>query len=183
VHPDRPGDPFWKQAGKAQAPSIPTFSTLPVRFTFFPIPLCRIGNRPCLPVPNPVPPRHTESLSISLPCRVVDSIPTSNYNTQGNRCNQGGQTAFGGGIGITGGYATIVKSTISYNSACRGGGIAKGGTGTFYLENSTVAKDTAYSRGGGILFYAPSGDAILRFNTIAENVAGAARNGDDWREA
>ncbi|MGQ0697205.1 MAG: choice-of-anchor Q domain-containing protein [Panacagrimonas sp.] len=80
----------------------------------------------------------------------------------------GGQTSSGGGIFLfISAAATIDKSTISSNSACRGGGIYNGG-GTLRVKNSTISGNIAKVRGGGIFI---SGDAAIAFSTITNNRA------------
>jgi len=69
---------------------------------------------------------------------------------------------------------SIANSTISKNSASRGGGIFN--QGTFTVENSTISGNKASDDGGGIFNSSnynnvPAGDLSLIDTTISENRA------------
>lgn len=77
----------------------------------------------------------------------------------------------GGGIWAhNGGSLQVVKSTIGYNSADQEGGGVYLDEGNIYLDNSTLAENTAY-RGGGL--YNVGGNSTLRLmhTTVAYNTA------------
>ncbi|MBW8889960.1 MAG: hypothetical protein JF616_19565 [Fibrobacteres bacterium] len=106
------------------------------------------------------------------------SLVDSNTNLQGTQCG-GGRTNSGGGIGAVDADLTVESSTVRDNGACRGGGIVDGGGGTFTLENTTVSGNKGYARGGGVYLQEGNADVLLRFNTIANNVAGSDNSGDE----
>lgn len=85
----------------------------------------------------------------------------------------GGRTAAGGGLAVTGAArATIVDSTFTENTACRGGAIVFQASGSSWIENSTISGNEAIARGGGIFLDGGTGIHYWRFNTIAFNEAG-----------
>jgi hypothetical protein len=92
-----------------------------------------------------------------------------------NTCGGGAFTA-GGGITILG-AAFIYGSSIVNNQACRGGGIDIEG-GYLELQNSTIAKNTGASRGGGLRAVSSTSSFSLLFNTIVENKAGTKACGN-----
>jgi len=106
------------------------------------------------------------------------SLVDSNSNLQGKQCD-GGMTNSGGGIGAYYANLNIDESTIRDNEACRGGGIVDGGSGTFSLENTTVSGNKGDARGGGLYLQGGNADVLLRFNTIANNVAGKDNLGSE----
>jgi hypothetical protein len=96
-----------------------------------------------------------------------------NHNVGTDGCGGG---AFGSGGGIHAGGGTrlmVLSSTFDENAACRGGGIHAQSV-ALTVENSTFSRNRADTKGGGLLL--ESGEASktvqLRFNTIADNVAG-----------
>jgi CSLREA domain-containing protein len=109
--------------------------------------------------------------------------------------NQGGPSSFGGGVRFDYGTSADVRflnSTISGNSADVGGGVSFGSTsndavlsngrGSIELANSTVARNTATSRGGGLYLdrYDPGSGFIsptipLTSTIVADNTAGGAK--------
>ncbi len=105
------------------------------------------------------------------------TLVDSNVNTQFTTCG-GGMTSSGGGIGVANTYTDIYQSTIKDNGACRGGGIVYGGTGDFFMENTTLSRNEAKSRGGGLFLQGGSGSVVLRFNTIAFNKAGSGSSSE-----
>jgi Ca2+-binding RTX toxin-like protein len=82
-------------------------------------------------------------------------------------------TGFGGGIENGNGSLTVRDSTITGNSAARGGGISTrhDEAATVTIENSTISGNQAIYNGGGLWFENPFGVAQLtaRGATIAGN--------------
>lgn len=113
---------------------------------------------------------------------LTGSIVRDNENDQIGLCGNG-DTAFGGGIGVYGGLASITGSSITGNRACKGAGIALWGpTGTppsLSLYSSTVSGNSSNYHGGGILFRGPTKYAHISFSTIVYNAAGVARDSGD----
>jgi hypothetical protein len=113
------------------------------------------------------------------------SDPSNGFNSTILRSTISGNSAgLGGGITVRRGI-NIIDSTISGNSASqRGGGIEVRdtyGTGYAYVYSSTVAGNTASIEGGGI-YAPPSGGTrgFLSNSVVADNVAPA---GPDLRNA
>jgi hypothetical protein len=102
---------------------------------------------------------------------VYRSLVDNNVNTQVGTCG-GGMTSSGGGIGVANADTYITGSTIQNNQACRGGGVVVGGSGFLSMENSTLSRNVAEARGGGLFLQGASAGLMLRFNTVAENKAG-----------
>jgi CSLREA domain-containing protein len=147
---------------------------------------------------------------------IVDSSVVDNYARAGSGtvlCGQGGgvyndatlhvervlldnniaDCATGAIANVSGGTATILDSTFSFNQADDGAGLGNGGTaivrrstfsantaffafggailngGTLTLENSTLWANRANYRGGGI--YSGGGTATVTNSTISSNVA------------
>lgn len=107
---------------------------------------------------------------------------TISWNTTGNLNFTGGQTSSGGGLYIysTGG-AWLYRTTISNNTAVRGGGIAGGG----YLEmrEGTISDNTAKAGGGGIKTMDPSANWWIGFGTITNNKLSNTLSPADINEA
>jgi hypothetical protein len=94
-------------------------------------------------------------------------------NKGGGAFNSGGVVDFYGKY-VPAGDMSIIDSTISKNSAPRGGGIFNGGI--FTIENSVISENKADDDGGGIFNArnynnAPAGDLSLLDTTISENRA------------
>ena len=94
-------------------------------------------------------------------------------NKGGGAFNSGGVFDFYGKY-ISAGDMSIIDSTISKNSAPRGGGIFN--AGIFTIENSVISENKADDDGGGIFNArnynnAPAGDLSLLDTTISENRA------------
>jgi hypothetical protein len=81
------------------------------------------------------------------------------YDTGGVQHSGGGITNFADAT------LRIIRSSITDNSATRGGGIRNLG-GHIEVINSTVSGNYAYSRGGGIMNF---GTAWITFSTITDN--------------
>lgn len=85
----------------------------------------------------------------------------------------------GGGIRALLGDVTVIASTISGNTAMRGGGIVQlyytSNAQTFSLHNSTVSGNTGLDKAGGVLTNA--GTIDVRNSTVAFNIAGSAGDG------
>jgi CSLREA domain-containing protein len=96
----------------------------------------------------------------------------------------------GGGIATSGKYndnLAIVNSTVSGNSATNGGGVSLdavlGAGGSISFDNSTIARNTAASSGGGIYLGQydsgagyQSATAAINSTIVAGNTAGGAPN-------
>ncbi|AFZ49127.1 beta strand repeat-containing protein [Dactylococcopsis salina] len=93
-----------------------------------------------------------------------ENLTISNTIISGNSAD-----SEGGGIfnsqSLTLGISTIINSSVSSNSANRGGGIVNGGT--LDLNNSTVSNNSADEEGGGI--YLSYGTASLTNSIISGN--------------
>jgi CSLREA domain-containing protein len=110
--------------------------------------------------------------------------------------NEGGAGSFGGGVLIVGQLHSafdLVDSTISGNSATNGGGVSLshgggptpllGPGGSIGFDNSTIARNTAATSGGGIYLGqydsgsgSQSGTAAINSTIVADNTAGGAPN-------
>jgi CSLREA domain-containing protein len=89
----------------------------------------------------------------------------------GNGAESGSQFAGVGGAIHADGTTTILRSTISGNSAGYGGGLAGGWYFTFTIRDSTISGNTATTYGGGI--HMSSGTSLKVINsTVANNTAG-----------
>jgi hypothetical protein len=106
------------------------------------------------------------------------TVTIANSNISGNNGFFGGVFNNGGSHDYYGNYIpagdmSIADSTISKNSAQRGGGIFNRGTLT--IENSTISGNKAAEDGGGIFnstnYNAPAGDLSIVDSTISENRA------------
>ena len=78
--------------------------------------------------------------------------------------------AAGGAIRISGGEATIRRSSFVGNKAGTDGGAIHASPYRFLFENNTVSCNHANADGGGV--YVIVGDLILRHNTLYQNSAG-----------
>jgi hypothetical protein len=96
------------------------------------------------------------------------TVMINNLTINGGRADGGS----GGGISNLGGALTLTNSTVSGNSAYRGGGIANLGGGVLTLTNSTVSVNSASSSGGGI-FSGAGGMLTLTNSTVSGNSAGS----------
>ena len=112
------------------------------------------------------------------------TVTIANSNISGNKGFFGGVFNNGGSHDYYGNYIpagdmSIADSTISKNSAQRGGGIFN--RGIFTIENSTISGNKAAEDGGGIFnstnYNAPAGDLSLLDTTISENRATDAGGG------
>ena len=83
----------------------------------------------------------------------------------------GGGGGFGGGIRNLGGSVTLITSTVSGNTAARGGGISNDSGGTLTLTNSTVSGNRATTSVGGGIYNSPGGTLILTNSDITGNEA------------
>ena len=85
----------------------------------------------------------------------------------------------GGGIRALLGNVTVIASTISGNTATRGGGIVQlyytSNAQTFSLQNSTVSGNTGLDKVGGVLTNA--GTIDVKNSTVAFNIAGSGGGG------
>ena len=81
-----------------------------------------------------------------------------------------GQQGSGGGITNLGDI-NITNSTISNNSAVRGGGIHNIDFGNVSITNSTIANNTASQSGGGVSSLQGDGSVNIRNTIIADNTA------------
>ena len=117
--------------------------------------------------------------------QLTDSVVRDNLNmqqlraqSQGLPCHAGiggGLTGFSGGVHSSGNTRTeITGSAILRNTASDGGGMTVVG-GALTMVNNTVSGNTSGGRGGGILMISGT-NADLRFNTIAQNTSGLARD-------
>jgi len=106
------------------------------------------------------------------------TVTIANSNIAGNNGVFGGVFNSGGSHDLYGNYIpagdlSIANSTISKNSAQRGGGIFN--RGTFTIENSMISGNKAADDGGGIFNAsndtAPAGDLSIVDSTISENRA------------
>jgi hypothetical protein len=105
----------------------------------------------------------------------VTGTPTGKCDE--NRLEGGGQSGLGGGIGNYG-RLVVFASTISNNTAKRGGGIYNNSGGSVDITNSTISGNRA-SVGGGI-YNAELGRVNITFSTITRNrhlAVEAARGG------
>ena len=91
----------------------------------------------------------------------------------------GNEAGFGGGIWLNGGELSVLNSTVSGNTATRGGGIfAKGYGGdysspeTLSLTNTTISGNSATQIGGGVYSY------ITDVSAITCTISGNLANGD-----
>lgn len=75
----------------------------------------------------------------------------------------------GGGVANLSGNMSIVKSTIIYSTTYGDGG-AVYNSDALIVENSTLSSNTSAGSGGGI-YQSATGSLILRFSTIADNLA------------
>jgi len=81
---------------------------------------------------------------------------------------------YGGGVLAAGSFTLVKNSTVSGNSAPRGGGIATGSSGTAdgtaMVKSSTIAFNQASERGGGVISIAPRSlilsHALIVGNTV-----------------
>ena len=91
----------------------------------------------------------------------------------------GGVFGSGGAIYLASSSADISYSTIQGGIACRGGGIFFSGssTNTLNIRNSTILQNSAVTSGGGI-YLGGSGNVILLFDTIGNNLADSVPSGD-----
>ena len=89
---------------------------------------------------------------------VTDSTLSANYNWEVGR----------GGAILVHGTLTMTRSTISGNSAKRGGGVYVDPAGTLAMIDCTVSQNSVYYDGGGIFSY---GDVILSGSAIHDNNA------------
>ncbi len=91
-----------------------------------------------------------------------------------NNVTAGSIFSFGGGIGnLLGGTLVLRNSTVTDNTAGRGGGGVSNG-GTLSLTNSTINGNRAGTSGGGIL---NNGTATLIDSTVSANAAGTSGGG------
>lgn len=85
----------------------------------------------------------------------------------------------GGGIRALLGNATVIASTISGNTAMRGGGIVQlyysSNAQSFTLHNSTVSGNAGLDKVGGV--WTNAGTIDVRNSTVAFNTAGTATSG------
>jgi len=87
----------------------------------------------------------------------------------------GGLQHSGGGLfNETGSTLRIIRSTVSGNTASRGGGIRN--QGHLEITNSTISGNYALARGGGIMNF---GNAWIAFSTITDNEIEGLSEGDD----
>lgn len=86
-------------------------------------------------------------------------------------------TGFAGGIQNSGGSATVLRSTISRNTAVTAGGIRNTATGDLMIVNTTISGNRARASGGGFVNSADTSTTDLRNVTIAANVADDDANG------
>lgn len=85
------------------------------------------------------------------------------------------------GLDIWGGEATVVRSTVSHNTATDGvgGGITMC-NGVLRVSNSTVSGNSATMEGGGILVRCFQNSVTIVNTTVADNVAATGANGISW---
>jgi CSLREA domain-containing protein len=86
--------------------------------------------------------------------------------------NNAGVPGIGGGLynkadALTGGYLTVVNSTISHNRSGSGGGIANSGVVT--ISHSTLVTNTVFYEVGGAIFNIGSGVVNLGSSILANN--------------
>lgn len=108
--------------------------------------------------------------------RITDSVIRDNVNRQvtcAKNMPGGGVTGDGGGIYLeSDGLLEIERTAIVGNIGPDGGGLAAEGAGQLFIRNSTIGKNWASARGGGIL---TNMETHLEFNTILAN-EGAYQN-------
>jgi hypothetical protein len=100
-------------------------------------------------------------------------LDAAHSNARAGQCSTGVHPV-GGAFHFETSTATIQYSTIMQSSACRGGAInfqSSSSSHTLRVEESTIALNLAWTRGGGIMASGP-GKLTLLFNTIAQNVSG-----------
>lgn len=82
---------------------------------------------------------------------------------------------YGGGVLAAGSFTLVKNSTVSGNSAPRGGGIATGSSGTadgtLMVKSSTIAFNQASESGGGVSNLTPRRPLILSHTLITGNTA------------
>lgn len=77
--------------------------------------------------------------------------------------------AYGGGIGINNGSATLNGSTITGSTGTEGGAIINNAALT--MTNCTLAGNTTYGGAGAAIYNTPSGTLLVNSSTIANNQA------------
>ncbi len=82
----------------------------------------------------------------------------------------------GGGILVEGGNLTLRSSVVQYNTATYGGGVSTAGAGYALVVNSTITGNSAYEDGGGISVE-NDGNIKVRSSTITGNGADTDRSG------
>ncbi|MEO0452767.1 MAG: choice-of-anchor Q domain-containing protein [Verrucomicrobiota bacterium] len=86
--------------------------------------------------------------------------------------------SIGGGINSQEGDVTVVRSTISRNTAnLNGGGLSTSGGGSLRVENSTITDNSASGGGGGGMSVASGTSAEVDSSTIAFNDASGSGGG------
>lgn len=104
-----------------------------------------------------------------------ESVVRANSNASDD-CG-GGFFRSGGGLSVNyNGSASIDRSTIEDNRACRGAGVLVSGA-RITMTNTTIANNLAETRGGGMLI-AYDVTVFMRFNTVANNQAGVGDGAD-----
>lgn len=108
---------------------------------------------------------------------VFKSLIKDNANWWYGSCGAG-EMGNGGGIAVWQGdaandaYFSIHKSTISNDTACRGGGIQSKGNVTVNMHNNTFSGNVAQQVGGAISFESSSKPSYFYHNTLFNNSAG-----------
>lgn len=94
---------------------------------------------------------------------------TISGNSTNTKLTGGAQYSGGGVFVYDGAEAYIIRTTISGNTAIRGGGVAGGGTLT--LSDVTVSGNTAIAGGGGLRAMTAAAQWSIAFSTITANTA------------
>jgi hypothetical protein len=104
---------------------------------------------------------------------VNGNLTVTDTRIVGNEVDTSTGGAYGGGIFVNAGSASIVNSTISENTVHSAVSISGGGGGWFrgalYMHNSTVSANSSQGTGGGIAVY--PNVATIDDSTISGNVA------------